>query len=273
MGLNRKIRASTRTAGLIFIPTLFALLVITSLVTLLLQRGKTISSTEVAIKEGELLDKKLRSQLTSQSGGPTRCVGGSDASPSKDLFVCREDPLPLLSYPALNLPEGIPDLHSIDRSFSSCPETPVAVGRSRFVAPTSAHTCTLDSVTIHKTLALRENIRVNTLGINATRVLLVASLGSISVESVVLEGGDLLVFAAGEITVSSLANNADKPSKITILSARGDIEVAATSGNLSLLLLGRSRLKAPPTLLTPPFPLPDLRRPALLGVIPVNRLP
>jgi hypothetical protein len=257
--------------GVIFIPTLFAILVITSLIILLLERGATVSRVENAIKEEELLDGKIRSELADQTPGNNRCGRSSSASLTRNLIICHEVPKTLLSYPTLPLPPGVPDLTAIAQSIRPCPTAPIPVSGTRFFAPTSPHTCALDSAIVNTPLTVQENFRVTNLTISTSKLLVVASLGSISIDALIVSGGNLLLIAAGEIRVQSLSNDAGQLSKITLLAATGDIEVTTASSNLSLLLLGRGQLKAPQTPFAPPFALPNFRKIALLGTIPVNR--
>lgn len=258
--------------GVIFIPTLFSILVITSLIILLLQRGTTVSVVENAIREQQQLDGKARSYLAEQAFGSARCPQGSNASLMGNLTVCRETHPTLSSYPAIALPTGIPDLSSIMESLRPCPKTPEAASRARFYAPASAQTCSFDEVTVTSSLIVEENLTATTLTVSSQALAVVASLGSILVDSLVVKGGDVLLVATGEIHVSSLSNQKELLSKITMLASRGQIKVETASPNISLLLVGRSELRAPETLFVPPFPLPSFRRPTLIGIIPTRRV-
>ncbi len=275
MGLIRKelYRSTGKIRGVIFIPTLFAILVVSTLITLLLQRESTLSSVATTILSGENQELRHNSYLSIEQPISGTCQQNNNAPANTSPIACQE-PLPKLSTsPPLQLPEGIPDLTSIFQSISACPSAPIPTSGARFNAPTSPFTCALKALTLNKSLAVRENLRISDLHVASSVPLVIASLGSVSIDAITVSGGDFLLVAGGEVRISSVTSNSDNRSKGTILSARGDTEVTTATGKISLLLISRTTMRGPPTDVATPFPLPNFRRLRLLGVIPAHRLP
>jgi hypothetical protein len=264
-----------RQHGLILIPTLFAVLLISTLAVIALQRGLTTVTTASAISESYRWDAQLR-ELLGQGPGPGGCsqVAPLHATTSVRMTVCREDQTQSLNaQPPVPLPDGIPDMAQLRLFTLRCPGRVIDGTALRFAAPAHSKSCIVERTLLQTHLVVAENLTVQELLSEDPPLRTVASPGTLAITSVILHANDLLVIAGGDVSISSITNAGSATSRVTVLSLRGSIEVNTTSGAVSLLLLGRAGLKAPPTLFAPPFPLPAFRLPTILGAIETSRLP
>lgn len=196
---------------------------------------------------------------------PGRCSSVMLRSPqgSTERLLCHESLSLLLSFPATELPFGKIDYGSIFGAALPCPGALRTVTRTIFDSPTARQNCVV-GLAAAAPLVVLENISGGDLRIespNQEPFSLVATPGSFELRGALLVDGDTLVVAGGNIALGALV--AQKPSAVTLLSARGTISVQQVSGGASLVLLGTKELRAPATTLAASPPLPPFRPPRL----------
>jgi hypothetical protein len=187
--------------------------------------------------------------------------------------VCGEESLPFISVPASSiLPNRRVDYDALFSAASICPNTPLATQLTHRGAPRAPNDCLPPRILRGGTVVL-DNIRSQIVEISppSTGVALIASPGSISVSGELVTAGDLLVVSGGDVEIAAIKGASSAAVAVTIISSLGGITVGKTSGQVSLMVAGRSTLEVPETPTAPSFPMPPLRAPSLYGFRAVAR--
>ena len=273
--MNRPTATGVHQGGFILPIALLAMLLVAFAARSLLSQSSHLASLLAIQREGARLHDTARSAITTAQIAQRECgtVNASHHNISNSWLACMEGAGSLTSFPKTPLPAGRFDYNQIFSAASPCPTTPLAVTKSSFDSPTASHDCTPPAL-LQGDLIVRENLKAQNISLassNQERVRLLATPGSLLIESALELNGDLLIVAGGTVTIGQIVNLSPKLIHVTVVSALGTIEVLATQGEISLLIIGSKTLKAPTTLIVPPFPLPALRLAAVLGLLPLNR--
>ena len=186
---------------------------------------------------------------------------------STQRTVCYEALPAVTAYPRVALPSLRPDFDAVFSRASPCPAAPQAVRQRSFTSPVARLTCSMTG-SVPATAVALENIKADWLKVaeptNSSPALL-ATPGTLEVSGVLEVQGDSLVVSGGDTSIGSLA--ASKALSVTVVSARGSVEVRELRGPVSLVIVGTKSLRAPASPIPASFPLPPLRPPAILAIV------
>jgi hypothetical protein len=197
-----------------------------------------------------------------------RSIAGAALHP-QDWYVCTLGYPAFLSnnqiaIPALNL-----DYNALFLSATQCTGARTATSRTSFDTPHAAHTCALPG-RLEDVLIITDNIAIETASMtrtNSSQPVTIATPGSLVVSTSLALPGDTLIVAGGDISIPLLTLQHSTASRVTIVSAHGDIAVGRLEGALSLTALGRRSISVPPSLPSNSPLLPPSRRASIAGFI------
>lgn len=218
------------------------------------------------------LHEALRKQLVPSHALPRGCSVQSAAAQGHTgaWWVCSENNPSFETIPPISASIALPDFDLLLADSKPCDGLRESTQNSRFTSPVSPFTCTLKAtLTASRTLA--ENLVLDSALIEKneeTPLAMLVSPGYLTVREEITTSSDLAVVVGGTARIEGIRAIGRSPVRVTILSSRGDIEVGHVAGPLSLLVIGRAALRAPPTPFLPPFPFPRERLPTILGLAP-----
>jgi hypothetical protein len=174
--------------------------------------------------------------------------------PSKDdagptLISCTFIDTPFTTIPAIALPQGSPHYKEIFQNMGRCPGGLSDTAGPIFTTPKTTQTCLVDSYLIQESLTLPFNIEAANLTSETTKEtghIAIASTGSIEITDSLIANTPLLVLAGGDISVTTIATQANNVISVTLLSAHGDISVDHVGANIEIVLIGRKSLPSLP---------------------------
>ena len=185
-----------------------------------------------------------------------------------DYEVCGERRIPfMIAPPTGQLPITRIDYDALFMNAIPCPSTPSNTASTTGDALKASKDCPMPPILQGGIITL-ENLRGDTSRVitRPPQVSIIASPGAITIVGALTLESDLLVVAGGDIQISSITSPSQETRKVTILSALGAIRVGFVSPSISVIAAGRSALAVPETPQSPPFPLPPLRRHAIIGI-------
>lgn len=232
------------------------------------ERALHLFRTWLTHNKGRHLYTELTETTPSWIDQPGRCVPTQSQSYPPGVWdACYEELRPVAVSPSLALPEGKPDYDELFKKSGACPTTVRLTPAGTFTTPVARSSCVI-SAPLSADLILRDNVVAETVSWSTQRepepFLTVASPGYISITGTLSLQRSTLIIAGGAISIGSIVADSRLPIKVTLISARGPIEVQRVSGPISLVVVGTDLIRAPLTSIPSSFPFPLTRAPALL---------
>lgn len=224
---------------------------------------------------GEALQLAFSQAIAAASLSPGPCQQQPIQGPLGDAaaLLCPERPSGLSSVPPLPLAPGRIDYEQVFAIAQPCPGTLSTVRAQRFVSPQSHHTCSVAGAA-RSPLVVLENLAAQDVILAAQEESpsnTIASLGFVTVRGVLAATRPLVILAGGDVSIDAIQAAGREPVPVTVISARGAVEVRAARG-VSLVVVGSGSLQAPLSPLPPlPFPFPPTRPYRLVGAALLDR--
>lgn len=212
-----------------------------------------------------IVSQTRRCELQTLLGGS---ISGAAPHPTQ-WYVCTLGSPPFLSNHHLSVPALNPDYNALFVAASQCPGTRAPTSRTTFDTPHAANTCTLPG-RLETGLVVTDNIAVETVVVTHTdslRPTTMATPGSFTVAKSLSISGDTLIVAGGDIAIPLLTLHSGSTTRVSVVSAHGDIVIGQIEGPLTLTALGRRALSVPPGAVSNPPLLPPSRGASIAGFI------
>lgn len=259
---------------------IFFVLLAMSLVAFMIRRVTTQTSTYAqltrAYREGLTAQDALRERIAPPSSSARGCQDEviSIETESRTVAVCSTGAQEFNTFPPTKISLVRIDYNLMFKSPDECPGARRNTAQKSFNTPRSATDCALPAALDNGGIFI-DNLEAQDVYLRSSdevKTLTIATPGYLTITGTLTTMNSLLILAGGDISIENIASNGSKPVRITLVSAHGSTVVQKTSGELSLFILGRTLISAPPTPFLPPFPLPPFRAsPPISGIIPTFR--
>lgn len=259
---------------------LFFVLLAMSLIAFMIRRVHLQTSTYLRLtlehREGLNVQNSLRERIASPSSPARGCQEQTISidEGSRRVAVCSTGLNEFTTAPPTAVPSGRIDYNLIFKGAKRCPGLRRDTEKRTFDSPRAASDCILDATLDHGGIFV-DNLAAEDLSLgiaDGPETLTIATPGCLTVTGTLTTNSSLLILGGGDISIANISSKRSDPARVTIVSAHGSIVVQKTSGNVSLLTLGRALISVPPTPFLPPFPLPPFRASLpVTGIIPTFR--
>lgn len=232
------------------------------------ERALHLLKTSLLHNQGRRRYSELVDSTPSRVAQSGRCVPTQvQKYPTGIWDACYEDLKPVTLSPSVLPPPGKPDYDKLFEKSASCPMTTRLTAAGTFKTPVARSSCIV-SAPLSADLILRDNIVAEMVSWSFQQepepFITVASPGYISITGPLILPRSTLVVAGGAISIGSIVTDSRLPIVVTLISARGQIEVQSISGPISLVVVGTDLIRAPLTSIPSSFPFPLMRTPTLL---------
>ena len=234
--------------------------------------GILFSSLSIDVRRGEEIHEQARQAILSNHSSQVGCrsLPVIYKESSRSWASCSESTSPFSTLPAIN--ESF-DNFNYDPLFTSpvvCPGLESETNQQVFSHPTCSKVCKIQGA-VRGDLRALSNLEFTSLGTltpSPSKQLTVATPGYLLAPEGIQTPQDLLLFAGGDMRIALIRNTTSSLVRVTAISAQGEINIERVAGQISLFVIGRATLRAPPTPFIAPFPLLQRRSAAVLGITP-----
>lgn len=207
----------------------------------------------------------IRMARSSSRGCSESRIDGDDSA-YRTVVTCTLGEPPFRFEPGGQDFSGRPDYGVLFAGAITCPGTVRPETVRNFTAPISPERCVVPLLTSDTTMTY--NIEAEAIQLQGqAHVARISTTGEFVVMNTLTTDADVLIVAGGTIRIPAIVTSSTTLVRVTLLSAHGDIEVRATSPNISLLSIGRRLIAVPSTAATTGHPLPPMTSAGISGVV------
>ncbi len=256
-------------SGTALLAVLFSVVVVGTLLHRLTKYAAHYTQLASLHEQGRAARELTRNMITAPVSGKRTCLelGIDDGTgPRRTTVTCTLGAPPFRFAPMIQGLAGRPDYTSLFAAMMPCPTKPQPETQRSFTSPVSPERCVISK--LYSSLIVSHNIETDSVELQGhVDPVRIASPGEIVVNNFLTTDTDLLIVAGGTIRITSINSSSAKLTRVTLLSAHGDIEVRAVAPTVSVVALGRRLIAVPPSAITTGHPLPPVTAAGVSGIV------